>query len=167
MVQRGQDFLFTVDGERGMTPPGESGGREIEITGADTVGDGDDATQWVKLDSPIKRLEDEQHPAFDTPSRDRGFGSAGANVVPVESLRETLDTDRIFDSRSRTERIADLSKKAETTDDPLQWASDPSRWDMKGVDTPSAAKDNYPEGSSLDRSGGVGIDPSSMMPDDP
>jgi len=77
----------------------------------------------------------------------RGTGGVGANKFDrkasevssrqVQVEGEILDrlTD-IHQERSERARSLDLAFEAERADDPSQWASDPSRYDWPGLDTP-------------------------------
>jgi hypothetical protein len=116
MLREGLDFLL----QRGT---GKN--KSVEIA---EVGEGEPADGFgsklgdgrVKLNQSPPTLEDDMLPG---------------RVIETDDLRENINPERIHQNRSKTERIADESKDAEITTDPLEWAAAPDEHDFPGVDT--------------------------------
>lgn len=122
------------DGLEFIMQTGVGRNREVEIT---EVGEGEPAEGFgsklgdgrVKLDQNVPQLpDDDVYPG---------------NVVETDALRDTIDTERVHKNRSRKERLADESKDAEITTDPIKWASAPDQFDYPGVDTGPGFRDTF------------------------
>jgi len=125
MLREGLEFLMQT---------GVGRNKEVEIT---EVGEGEPAEGFgsklgdgrVALDQNVPQLDDDDvYPG---------------GVVETDALRDTIDTERVHKNRSRTERVADESKDAELTTDPIQWASAPDQFDYPGVDTGPEFRDTF------------------------
>jgi hypothetical protein len=69
-------------------------------------------------------------------------GLSGGLTEPELNDRIEQRASDIHAGRSSESRIADNAKRAELADDPLQWATRPGRFDLKGIDTPAAHEDD-------------------------
>jgi hypothetical protein len=106
MVQEGQTFLYPSTRDNKLI--------EVEEVGSE------DSAFFEPGEGEVELSE-----------RAGDFGTTG----DLEKLRGEIEPEKIHMRRSETAKIADESKDAEVTTDPLEWASDPSRYDYPGVDT--------------------------------
>lgn len=125
MLRDGLQFL--------LQKPSGRGNKQITI---DEVGEGEPAEGFgsklgdgrVKLNQTPVSLDEQMLPG---------------RVVETDVIRDEIDPQRIHGNRSETERIADESKDAEITTDPLKWASAPDQYDYPGVDTGPRFRDTF------------------------
>jgi len=113
MVQEGQDFVLA----------GNSSNREHTITAV-----GEDADPFGMNDGESVELDKAP------------FGEVD-KLTSAQELRREIDPRDIQENRPEAAREADAAKDAELTSDPLQWASDPTRYDFPGVDTGPTFRD--------------------------
>jgi len=123
MVQKGQDFLLA----------GKFENREHEIEAVGERADPFGLREGTSVELDRKPLGDLDNP------------------TSVQNLRREIDPRDIQQNRPEAAREADAAKDAELTSDPLQWASDPARYDFPGVDTGPTFRDQ--QGDDFDTGG--------------